>query len=106
MTARIEPTDATLGALVTGVRLAALDDAAWRAVEDAFHQHAVLIFPGQHPFPRCGRKLFAPGAKYTGVVIGSYKPGFGLRAGLKRRQAALLRLITPRRRTGLALAFA
>lgn len=44
----IEPTYATLGAVVTGVRLADLDDATWRVIEDAFHEHAVLIFPGQH----------------------------------------------------------
>ena len=43
----ITPTDATLGAIVTGLDLAALDDAAWRRVENAFHEHAVLIFPGQ-----------------------------------------------------------
>jgi alpha-ketoglutarate-dependent taurine dioxygenase len=48
MAARIEPTGATLGAVVTGVRLAALYPADWGAVEDAFHAHAVLIFPGQH----------------------------------------------------------
>jgi alpha-ketoglutarate-dependent taurine dioxygenase len=46
---RLEPTDATLGAVITGVRLAALDDAEWRAIEAAFHEHAVLILPGQHP---------------------------------------------------------
>jgi alpha-ketoglutarate-dependent taurine dioxygenase len=45
----IRPTDATLGAIVTGVRIAALEPAEWRAIEEAFHAHAVLIFPGQHP---------------------------------------------------------
>ncbi len=45
---RIERVDATLGAIVTGVRLATLDDDAWAAVEAAFHEHAVLVFPGQH----------------------------------------------------------
>ena len=45
---RIEPTEATLGATVTGVDLAALDDELWAAIEDAFLAHAVLIFPGQH----------------------------------------------------------
>ena len=40
--------DATLGAVVTGVPLAALDDATWRAVEHALHEHAVLVFPDQH----------------------------------------------------------
>ncbi len=44
----IEPADATLGAIVTGMRLAALPEADWRAIEDAFHEHAVLVFPGQH----------------------------------------------------------
>jgi alpha-ketoglutarate-dependent taurine dioxygenase len=44
----IERLPATLGATVGGLRLAALDDAAWRVVEDAFNSYAVLIFPGQH----------------------------------------------------------
>ncbi len=46
---RIRPADATLGAIVTGVRIDALDGEAWRAIEAAFLEHAVLIFPGQHP---------------------------------------------------------
>src|SRR5262245_3243041 len=48
MTCRIQPCDATLGAVVDGVRLAELAPDEWRAVESAFHEHAVLIFPGQH----------------------------------------------------------
>ncbi len=44
----IEPTQATLGATVTGVGLASLGSEAWLAIEEAFHRHAVLIFPGQH----------------------------------------------------------
>jgi alpha-ketoglutarate-dependent taurine dioxygenase len=48
MACTISPCAATLGAVVTGVRLAALDAEEWRAIEDAFHAHAVLIFPGQH----------------------------------------------------------
>ena len=48
MALRIDPCDATLGARITGVRLAALEPAEWTAIEDAFHAHAVLIFPGQH----------------------------------------------------------
>ena len=47
MTPTISPLDATLGATVTGIDLADLDGAAWKAVEDAFHQHALLVFPGQ-----------------------------------------------------------
>src|SRR5687767_11628242 len=45
---RIEPVDATLGAVVTGVELAELDDAEWAEVEQAFLEHAVLVLPGQH----------------------------------------------------------
>ena len=48
MACEIQPADATLGAVVRGVRLAALEPDDWRAVETAFHAHAVLIFPGQH----------------------------------------------------------
>jgi alpha-ketoglutarate-dependent taurine dioxygenase len=48
MSSRIEPCDATLGATVTGVRLAALAPAEWREIEAAFHARAVLVFPGQH----------------------------------------------------------
>ena len=44
----IAPADATLGATVTDVDLARLDDAAWTRVEDAFHEYGVLIFPGQN----------------------------------------------------------
>src|SRR5262245_47134649 len=47
MAVRIQPCDATLGAVVDGVRLAALDPSDWQAVEKAFHEFAVLIFPGQ-----------------------------------------------------------
>ena len=45
----ITPTDATLGATVTDIDLAAMDEPTWRCVENAFHEHAVLIFPGQAP---------------------------------------------------------
>ena len=44
----IEPLPATLGATVTGLRLAALDDARWRQIDEAFNTYALLIFPGQH----------------------------------------------------------
>ena len=43
----VTPTDATLGATITDIDLAAMDEAAWRSVESAFHEHAVLIFPDQ-----------------------------------------------------------
>ena len=49
MSISIEPADATLGAVVTGVRIGALAPDEWRAIEAAFDAYAVLIFPGQHP---------------------------------------------------------
>ena len=42
----IRPSAATLGAVVTDVRLNRLTEAEWRAIEDAFHLYAVLVFPG------------------------------------------------------------
>ena len=44
----ITPVDATLGATISGIDLAGMDDTSWRRVEDAFHEYAVLIFPGQN----------------------------------------------------------
>src|SRR5436309_2036641 len=35
----IQPTTATLGAIVTGVQLASLSDGDWTAIETAFHAH-------------------------------------------------------------------
>ena len=49
MSLEIRPCDATLGAVVRGVQIRTLDAGEWRAIESAFHEHAVLIFPGQHP---------------------------------------------------------
>lgn len=43
----IERTDATLGATVTGVDLNSLDGETFGKIEDAWHEHAVLIFPEQ-----------------------------------------------------------
>ena len=44
----VEPLDATFGAVVTGLRLAELDDAAFAALYRTWLDHALLIFPGQH----------------------------------------------------------
>ena len=48
MGANVTPIDATLGAVVTGLALARMDAPTWKAVEEAFHAHAVLVFPGQN----------------------------------------------------------
>ncbi len=44
----ITPTGATLGAVITGLPLAQLDDAGWTSLYAAFLQYGVLLFPGQH----------------------------------------------------------
>ncbi|MET0902032.1 MAG: TauD/TfdA family dioxygenase [Acidimicrobiales bacterium] len=44
----ITPLDATLGAVVADVHLAALREDEWTAIDQAFNHHAVLVFPGQH----------------------------------------------------------
>jgi alpha-ketoglutarate-dependent taurine dioxygenase len=46
-TITVAPVDATLGAFVTEVDLRTLSDVHWRAIEAAFHEYAVLVFPGQ-----------------------------------------------------------
>jgi alpha-ketoglutarate-dependent taurine dioxygenase len=48
MAITIEPIDATLGAVVSGVNLADLDDATWREIHSAFLEYGVLVFPAQH----------------------------------------------------------
>jgi alpha-ketoglutarate-dependent taurine dioxygenase len=50
--------DATLGAFVTGVDLRHLTDPQWQAIEAAFHEHAVLVFPGQQ-LESADQKTFA-----------------------------------------------
>jgi alpha-ketoglutarate-dependent taurine dioxygenase len=44
----IEPLDASFGAVVTGLTLATLDDAAFDALHRTWLDYALLIFPGQH----------------------------------------------------------
>jgi len=44
----IEPLDATFGAVVRGVKLAALGDATWLDLHAAWLDYALLIFPDQH----------------------------------------------------------
>jgi alpha-ketoglutarate-dependent taurine dioxygenase len=48
MAIHVQPTDATLGAIVTGIRLAELGAQDWPAIEQAFHAYGVLVFPEQH----------------------------------------------------------
>lgn len=40
--------DATFGAVVTGMKLADIDDAGWRDLHAAWLEYALLVFPDQH----------------------------------------------------------
>ena len=44
----IRPLDASFGAVVTGLKLAELDEAAFDALYRTWLDYALLIFPGQH----------------------------------------------------------
>jgi alpha-ketoglutarate-dependent taurine dioxygenase len=45
----VEPIEnATFGAVVSGLKLATIDDATWHALNEAWLEFALLIFPGQH----------------------------------------------------------
>lgn len=51
MTMTIDRRAGSLGAAVTDVDLRTLDDATFAAILDAWHEHLVLFFPGQHLTP-------------------------------------------------------
>jgi alpha-ketoglutarate-dependent taurine dioxygenase len=44
----VEPLDATFGAMVSGLKLAEIDDATWRELHATWLEYALLVFPGQH----------------------------------------------------------
>ena len=80
---RVTPIDATLGAVVTGFALSQMDASTWKTVEQAFHDHAVLVFPGQHLTEeeqvafasRFGDiELLAPDPEQKAVAISNQKP--------------------------------
>ncbi|HEX6776182.1 MAG TPA: TauD/TfdA family dioxygenase, partial [Methylomirabilota bacterium] len=83
MEPKVTPIDATLGAIVTGFALSQMDASAWKTVEQAFHDHAVLVFPGQHLTEdeqvafanRFGDlELLAPDPAQKAVAISNQKP--------------------------------
>ena len=45
---RVDRLDATFGAVVTGLRLARLDERTFNRLYDAWLEHALLVFPEQH----------------------------------------------------------
>ena len=44
----VQPIDATFGAVITGVKLATIDDATWRELHETWLDYGLLVFPGQH----------------------------------------------------------
>src|SRR5215216_4080387 len=49
MTIALEPVHPRFGARITGVDLSRpLDDITFKTVFEAFNEHSVLVFPGQH----------------------------------------------------------
>jgi alpha-ketoglutarate-dependent taurine dioxygenase len=47
-TFQIEPLDATFGAMVTGLKLAEIDEASFAELYRTWLDYALLVFPGQH----------------------------------------------------------
>jgi alpha-ketoglutarate-dependent taurine dioxygenase len=83
MKPEIAPIDATLGAVVTGLDLSRMDAPTWKIVEQAFHDHAVLVFPAQDLSAeaqvafanRFGEiELLAPDPEQKAVAISNQKP--------------------------------
>jgi alpha-ketoglutarate-dependent taurine dioxygenase len=83
MPPRVAPSAATLGAVVTDLELARMDIPTWKTVERAFHEHAVLVFPGQNLTEeeqvtfanRFGDiELLAPDPGQKAVAISNQKP--------------------------------
>ena len=94
----ITPIDATLGAVATGLELARMDAATWKAVEQAFHEHAVLVFPGQDLTDdeqvafasRFGDiELLAPDPELKAVAISNRKPDGSVMGAEEHRFKAL-----------------
>ena len=83
MDLRVTSIDATLGAVVSGLTLSQMDASIWKTVEQAFHDHAVLVFPAQHLTEdeqvafanRFGDiELLAPDPEQKAVAISNQKP--------------------------------
>jgi alpha-ketoglutarate-dependent taurine dioxygenase len=44
----VQPLDATFGAVITGLKLATIDDATWAELHRTWLEYGLLVFPGQH----------------------------------------------------------
>ena len=45
---KVRRVSGSIGAEISGIRLAGLSDAAFAQIRQAFHDHCMLVFPGQH----------------------------------------------------------
>lgn len=79
----VKPVEATFGAVVTKVDLANLSDADWTAIESAFLEYAMLVFPGQDLTAdeqsafglRFGEmESLVPGMKIPSIPLSNQKP--------------------------------
>ena len=62
----VTPMDLSFGAVITDVKLGAMNDDEWKVVEDAFHEYAALVFPGQH---LTNEEHVAFGKRFGGIEI-------------------------------------
>ena len=58
MNPKLVKIDATLGAIITDINLADMDDANWAFLDDAFAKHAALVFPDQFLDEKKARNIF------------------------------------------------
>jgi len=77
----VKPIDASFGAVVTGLKLNRLDDAAWRDLHAVWLEYALLVFPDQH-LDRDDQiafaKRFGP-LEFDMIAISNVKPDGTLR---------------------------
>jgi alpha-ketoglutarate-dependent taurine dioxygenase len=95
----VEPIDATLGAIVTGVDLTHLDDADWTELYNHFLRYGVPVLPGQFLSEEAQGKFarrfgaierLSPKQKGDNIAISNQKPD-GTTAGTDEYQYQILR---------------
>ncbi len=68
---QVRPIAGALGAEITGLDLARLDDAGYEQLRDALRQHLVVFLPGQHLAPEAHRDL---GRRFGELEVHPYIP--------------------------------
>jgi len=74
---RVEPLDATFGAIVTGLDVTKLDPATFEEIYATWLEYALLIFPGQHLTTEQQlefAKRFGDLGEYTAPISNVFKP--------------------------------